>query len=578
MAAPTLPTISSLRGRGRNELLALAIEQFRRVEDALPWTPAEVAGLSVFHHYTEGNLRVAPAGAVSGVGDPVGYVEPLFRTTVSASEASNKPVLRADGLELDAGGVNLLTLSSPLLGTGDFTVYWAFYGSTTSVVPLLSDTVAGSLLGSAGAGEIGIYDTISNPYSVTNDYQSVHPVLGRFSYNATTDDTSLIASSQAEVTSNIDVTFPFNQIGGTGAVGVGNDNVNNRLLALVYVDRVITLDSIEDLNIRAWLAANVGVLAGQTISKGVVVVDSSSFAVSEWPALTKIRNNSLRLQNCSRVTGMSLPSLTEVLGPGDFNTGSLTVLAACINATSFSAPLLVTHEGYIGIQGVPNLTTIDLSSLASAHYLWFEQVGVTTIDLSAYNDDIHSLEVLSSANLTTVDLGAMGVVELYVEIANNPLLTSLTANSLNASNAANTFWAIFNNQTLATLSLPGLTTIACNVLIHTHDSLTTLNLANLAAISDTTGGLSIYDSPLLANVTVSASIATTRSMAGFEILGAALTEASVNAILIALDAGKTAAGLGTTIDLSGGTSAAPTGAGATAKTSLQGAGYTVLTN
>jgi hypothetical protein len=57
--------------------------------------------------------------------------------------------------------------------------------------------------------------------------------------------------------------------------------------------------------------------------------------------------------------------------------------------------------------------------------------------------------------------------------------------------------------------------------------------------------------------------------------GAALNVASVNAVLIAADANGALSG---TMDLSGGTSAAPTGAGITAKNNLIAKGWTVATN
>jgi hypothetical protein len=57
--------------------------------------------------------------------------------------------------------------------------------------------------------------------------------------------------------------------------------------------------------------------------------------------------------------------------------------------------------------------------------------------------------------------------------------------------------------------------------------------------------------------------------------GNAIAEASVNGILVELDAGGLSNG---EVDVAGGTSAAPTGAGATAATSLTGKGWTVSTN
>lgn len=55
----------------------------------------------------------------------------------------------------------------------------------------------------------------------------------------------------------------------------------------------------------------------------------------------------------------------------------------------------------------------------------------------------------------------------------------------------------------------------------------------------------------------------------------ALDVASVNAILVSIEAAGTSTGV---LDIDGGTSAAPTGAGATAETALQGRGWTVATN
>jgi hypothetical protein len=55
----------------------------------------------------------------------------------------------------------------------------------------------------------------------------------------------------------------------------------------------------------------------------------------------------------------------------------------------------------------------------------------------------------------------------------------------------------------------------------------------------------------------------------------ALSQTSVNNILISLNTAGQSNG---TVNLNGGTSAAPSGAGATAKLSLQGKGWTVVTN
>ena len=57
--------------------------------------------------------------------------------------------------------------------------------------------------------------------------------------------------------------------------------------------------------------------------------------------------------------------------------------------------------------------------------------------------------------------------------------------------------------------------------------------------------------------------------------GCALDVTSVNAVVTAIEAAGTSSG---TLDIDGGTNAAPTGAGAAAVTALQGRGWAVTTN
>lgn len=88
----------------------------------------------------------------------------------------------------------------------------------------------------------------------------------------------------------------------------------------------------------------------------------------------------------------------------------------------------------------------------------------------------------------------------------------------------------------------------------------------------------------LANVTLG-TVGTLKTVTGatINISGQKLTAASVNAILallVSLDGtnGTTLWGAGKTLDVSGGTSSAPTGQGITDKATLIGRGATVTTN
>lgn len=221
------------------------------------WTPADIADLAIFFHFKPGaNCAYASnGGAAAGAGDPVGYAAPLFGTSISASEATNKPTLQADGLQLDAAGVELLSFASQFSAT-DITVYWSMIlDAGSNVACFASDAVQGSLLG--GTGDVSIWDNTTSTFNRPIDTGAL--TLGRFSMTAG-GDWSIIATSQLEdgATGSTNNGFNFNQIGGTGAIGSGNDSTANRFRLVIAIKRAIALGSAEDLLIRNWIAANDG--------------------------------------------------------------------------------------------------------------------------------------------------------------------------------------------------------------------------------------------------------------------------------------------------------------------------------
>ena len=293
---------------------------------------------------------------------------------------------------------------------------------------------------------------------------------------------------------------------------------------------------------------------------------------STFTSLVTLTNGTISFTSWTAITGLSFPALTGVVGAG-----SEIAFDSCNAATSFSAPLLTSCAGFLSVQKLPSLTSINLGALATASKLYFNFIGVTSLSLPAYSGNIGYLEILDNYNLTTVNLGGLATPTNYMEIGNNSVLVTLTANSFNASSGAAVFWSIYNNPLLATLTLPGLTTIACIIEFTTLPSLTTLSMANLSSIA-AGAGIGAANSAALRNITVSGTIAT-GEMAGVDFSGANLSAASVNALLIAFNAGKTNPVLTSpVIALNGGTSAAPTGAGITAKNALIAAGYNVLVN
>lgn len=539
-----------------------------RVPADAGWTPADIANLAVFLQFSTGNCYVSDGGAASGVGDAVGYVTPLYGTTNAASEATNKPTFRANGLEFDAAGVNRLVLDSDFTG-GVMTLYWVVLCDAGSAAAgVLANTVTSAEI--ANLGGMNIFDDIGgNVVAVAPELDI--PILLRLNQPSTGAIFHLRFSALEDLTSSGLDSFSFNLIGGEGALGpgAGNDSTANRYLAIIGVNREITYDSTEDLYIRAWIAAN----CGATVGEGVIIQNDSSFRDSSFTKLVTVKDTSIVFEGCSGVSEMDLPALTEVFG-----VASEIKLISCANAASFSAPLLETCEGFVQVEACPNVTSVDLSSLESSYKLYLSDLAVTSLELPSYSGTVGRFEILLNPNLTAVDLGGMTSPTEFFEIGDCPLLASVTANSLNAAVVGDDYWKFYDNAVLATLSLPGLTTVAPTITFETMPALTTLNMANLATIVAAGGIVATGATGItaLANVTVSASIACAGA-GGVDFTGAPLSVASIDAILAAFNAGKSMPGTGF-IGLSGGPNTPTGGAANTDYLALVAAGYTVQIN
>lgn len=125
----------------------------------------------------------------------------------------------------------------------------------------------------------------------------------------------------------------------------------------------------------------------------------------------------------------------------------------------------------------------------------------------------------------------------------------------------------FNSSGVTSLNISGLTVLAFLTLAN-NPGLGSLNFSSCTAIE----GLDISDCSTLTTLTLPA---TANSLTNFSASGAALNVTAVNAMLALCDASGLSNG---SFDTSGGTNAAPTGAGLTHKTSLLGKGWFVGTN
>lgn len=220
------------------------------------WTPADIANLAIFFWFKEGNcLQGPPPNDDVTLDNPIHYVSPLFGTSIYATSDGNPPTLRADGMELDAGGINLLNFSSPF-SSNIVTVYWSFIAAAGATQCFAQHSTENALVG--GFSEIAIYDNGGNAANAGIDNPGT-VVMGRFNIDGAFGNYRLDGTDQYPLEGSGGYSgYSFNQLGGVGGLGANNDSTDNRYRLLIVVNRFITFDSAEDILIRNWISANDG--------------------------------------------------------------------------------------------------------------------------------------------------------------------------------------------------------------------------------------------------------------------------------------------------------------------------------
>jgi hypothetical protein len=241
-------------------------------------------------------------------------------------------------------------------------------------------------------------------------------------------------------------------------------------------------------------------------------------------ALTSISGANIQyMLGCNLST--SLGNLTTFSFPNCISIGNSGFGLTAAALTSLSMPLLQS-SGFTFSLSLPLLTSLNLSSFASCA----------------------SSMTLTLAALTTFSMPALSYVGANF-IPTLAVATSVTLTSLATIIGAFTW----SSALLTTLSLPALITVGTTFAI-TAANMTTFSMGSTLK---TIGG-------------------------NFTMTGMALNQASVDGILVSLAAldgtGGTTAYSSKTVNLSGGTSSAPSATGLTAKAVLQARSCTVTTN
>ena len=310
-------------------------------------------------------------------------------------------------------------------------------------------------------------------------------------------------------------------------------------------------------------------------------IESFSYTESNWSGgLTSCTFNNL-IGIIDSFVPTSMPSLTTLSFP------ALTVVGNAFNPTStasittISCPALKVVGGRFGLS-LPSLTTCSFPELTEVGNFLFSLPACTTLNFPKLTTvaDANGFSLSPMTSLTTLGFPELTTVAGGFSLNNMPSLTTLSFPKL--TTVGNGF-SLINMPSLTTVSFPKLTTLGIlggSFFITNMSALTTLSFPSMI-----TYGVAISLTNLT-NITscVLGNIGTLKSINGsVTVSGMKLTQSSVDGILAliaSLDGtnGTTSWGTGKTLNLNGGTNAAPSASGSTSKATIVARGGTVTTN
>jgi len=366
-------------------------------------------------------------------------------------------------------------------------------------------------------------------------------------------------------------------------------------LRVVQGNMTVFLSALTSLNLSAlayilgtltWTAASMPSLSlPALVSLGGLTLTSTqpSFTSVSFPSLVNL-GQVLSISGAAALATVSFPALvdathitisgTNVISTWNF--AQLVTLGAFFASVSGTAqmtfPALQRAAGInisSGLTGgpvsFPSLTTVTAWTAAQAKSFAVPGGGNIVGNVGISSTPGASAPVLTTIGGTSTFGGVVTLTQLAT-IGSTALFTSSGVTlSLPALATVGSTFTVSNSATLTTLSLPALVSVGGTITANASlGSLTTVTLGSAGTL----------------NVAASSTL---RAINGNILMGSqSLNVASVNQILINLTtltgAGGTTLFTGRTVTLNGGTSAAPTGNGATAKTTLQAPPFSCTIN
>ena len=479
-------------------------------------------------------------------------------------------------------------------GIGSLTYSWNFGDTTTSNLedpPAKVYTTKGAYLVSLTASNAGGTDTETHTVIASDPADRLDYSPSTQLMNWGTDGGTIIFNNQNVTLVNFKTLIDVSNI-----KSIQINSTTNPITTISNTDYYTALESLLISNQSLTSISGIGV----TNLKYLLLEDNpslSSITISDLPNLLHVsfRNNSL-----SGPLNLSSRTPLVLLTVADNNITSL-------NVTGNTG--LTTLYTYIN----PNLTVITgLNTCTAMNVLqvWNCNLVGATFDISALASLV-ILQISGNSNLSTLDVTNNTLLrELYCQddnlstlnVTNNTALTILAANgnsltSLNLTNNTKlkTLLLYANTGLALPTGFSGLTELEWVDIYNSNvtvpfDCTPFLNLKKVSAGNTSLPSVNlstctklewiyIRSSPSVTTLNLPATLSNTTLVYGD---GCALTVAAINDILVKLDANGVSNTQSVTnnyiIKLDGGTNAAPTGAGITAKNNLIAKGWSVTTN
>jgi PKD repeat protein len=488
-------------------------------------------------------------------------------------------------------------------GIGSLTYSWNFGDTTTSNLedpPVKVYTTKGAYLVSLTASNAGGTDTethtviASDPadrldYSPSAQLMNWSTTGGGFpiltnNQNVTlTDFKKLIDVSNIKTIQVNSTTNPITTISNTDYyTQLETLDISNQSLTSLGVSELIGTPNLTTLNLSNNTALSNITISDLTNLRYVVYNNNNLSGTVDFSSRTplillSVTNENISAINVTGNTGLTSlytyinPNLTQITGLNTCTSINVLQVWNCDLRGTGPTPINVsalTNLIILQISGNANLAALNVTNNTILRELYCQDDGLSTLDVTN-NPELLILQA-NGNSLTTLNLTNNIKLKTLFLYANTGLTLPTGFSGLTQLE----WLSVYNCNITVPLNCTSFTQL--KIVDAGNTSLPSVNLSTCTNLES----ISIRNSPSVTTFNLPTTLSNTTVVSG---QGCALTASAVNDILVKLDAnGKVNPTPGSSsfywVSLIGGTNAAPTGAGITAKNNLIAKGWSVTTN